>query len=108
MSEVPKNPLREKEEHRIAAEAKKREEKRAEAQLSILQEQATKADQQRQTEERHKQIERHNWTQQAIIGTAQLKAAKRLNCITIAAVIVGFVSAVAVIASVIAARSVSR
>lgn len=104
MSEVPKNSFRENQERRIAAEAQKREEKRAEAQLTLLQEEANNTAEDRQSEERHEEIERHNWAEQAVIGAAQLKATQRANCITATAVIVGALSAIGVILSVIAAR----
>jgi hypothetical protein len=104
MSEVPKNPFREREKLRMAAEARKREETRAETQLSILQEQANKADQQRQAEERHEHVERRNWRKELALAKFQLKSAQCLNCITASAAAFALLAAIGVICSVLEAR----
>src|ERR1039458_5867921 len=100
MSEVPKNPFREKENHHIATEAAKRKEKRAETRLAILQEQADHSDQDRQSTEKHKTIERKHWRKQAALMKAQLKVARRLNCISITTAISTLFSVLAVLGTV--------
>jgi hypothetical protein len=105
MLKLPKLPFRKKQEERIAAKAHEREENRAVALLGIAQDQAKKADNRRQSEETHEQIERYTWTQQAIVATAQLKAARRLNCYTGAGAIFALLAASGVIWSVLEAKT---
>jgi hypothetical protein len=103
---LPKNPFRENREHRIASEVAKLESGRAEAQFRILQEQADKADAQRQSEEHHRKIERHTWRKQSFLGHAQLKAARRLNCITtVTPVVIAIVGVIGGIAAVLSTRT---
>jgi hypothetical protein len=100
MSEVPKDPIREKQERRIAAEAKKREIEREEAILTLLQEHADKTDQDRDSEASHKKVERNSWRRQAAIAKLQLKKAKCLNKITAIGAVFSLASAIGVITSV--------
>src|SRR5579863_3708940 len=83
MSEGPNDSIRQEQKHRVAAEAQEREEKRTETQIRLLQEQADEAAQYRQKEEKYKKIERQHWRKQAALMKAQLKVAKRLNCISL-------------------------
>jgi hypothetical protein len=104
MSEVPHDSFGEKKKRRVAADAKKREIERSEAQLTLLQEHANKTTQDREAEENHKKIERKHWRQQTAIANAQRKIAYRLNRITCIAVCFAALSGVGVIGTVLITR----
>lgn len=108
MSEVPKNPQREKEERRVATEADKRKEEREVSLLALLKEQTNKANNDRGNETSHEKVERLSWRRQSAISILQLREYRRLNCLTLLAVVFAFVSAIGLIVSISRTRSQAR
>jgi hypothetical protein len=100
MSEELKNPFRENQERRIAAEAEKSEIQREEAMLSLLQKHSDNADADRQNEASHEKVERQSWLKQRAIAKAQLKTAQRLNSVTCLSALFAFLSFMGVAVSI--------
>ena len=100
----PKIAELQKQKERMEVEAKAREEKRAEAELEIAQKEAVKVQEARQSEERHKEIERKVWLKQISAAHHQIRAAQRLNCITAIAAIVALGGLFGVIVTVYDSR----
>lgn len=101
---MPDNPFREKEKSRLAAEAAKREEKRAEATLSLLEKEAERRAIDRESEQEHRRAEEHHWREQIAIVQRQLKLARNLNWITGLYCLFSFLSVLGLIGTIWFAR----